>query len=301
MIPLPSWPYTPQEIRLACRTLQETVGVVKLHGYPFTLQHIGLIALPAFGAVRDHRHAEYEGLICLQGRAASAHGRALQPGSASIYPPHVSHAWQALGSPCLFLSLHIQSCLPLPRFEGTGWPIMPELVWLCYLAVTDIRKGALGWEDRAAAYLTCLTSSVLSLTGWNGEHGRKPIRADELLQVVDHFLLEHMSDPLTLEDVAAHVGMSTRSLVRRFPEVAGESVKARLQRFRLEFAARMLVDTAESISIIGARVGMDEVSYFCRRFREFAGMTPYQYRLAQLDAPARSEATPNDGTRESAS
>ena len=54
-------------------------------------------------------------------------------------------------------------------------------------------------------------------------------------------------------------------------------------------AARMLLDSGESVSAIAARVGVSDANYFCRIFKSVMGVSPSEYRLKQSAAVEKGQ------------
>ncbi|MET8631699.1 helix-turn-helix domain-containing protein [Streptomyces sp. NPDC004680] len=98
----------------------------------------------------------------------------------------------------------------------------------------------------------------------------------------------HLADPdLDAEGIAAGLHVSRRTLFRHF-EGTGESAMARLRSLRLERARVMLrTQPGKRISTIAQETGFSSSVQFYRAFRSVAGMTPSEYREADItDGPA---------------
>ena len=51
-----------------------------------------------------------------------------------------------------------------------------------------------------------------------------------------------------------------------------------LNQIRMEHAKRLLLDPARKVSEVGEMVGIDNTDYFTRRFKQYTGRTPSEYR-----------------------
>ena len=105
--------------------------------------------------------------------------------------------------------------------------------------------------------------------------------AAPLTQRVDEFLESHFSRDVTLEEVAAMVGMSKYALCHRYKSEQGVSVMEQLRRIRVAKAKQYLTAGNYSIAEIGRLCGFADASYFTRSFREQTGRTPREYRQKQ--------------------
>lgn len=99
---------------------------------------------------------------------------------------------------------------------------------------------------------------------------------------VRDFLFRHYSEPLTLDEVAAAVELDRFSLCRLFRERTGTTVMRELTSIRISKAKRMLRYTQEPIENVGRLCGFESHSYFTKRFGEYCGATPKEYRAKYM-------------------
>lgn len=85
---------------------------------------------------------------------------------------------------------------------------------------------------------------------------------------------------LTLDEIAAHAGMSTRTLNRRFREQTGTTPLQWLHRARIRRAQLLLETTAHPVDLIGGQVGFGSPTAFRDRFKRIVGTSPHAYRSA---------------------
>ncbi len=83
---------------------------------------------------------------------------------------------------------------------------------------------------------------------------------------------------ITVRDAAAICGFSSSHFMKLFKELTGKSFSQYLIDYRLEIAARQLVETSHKIIDIAENVGFHNVSYFSRAFHSKHGETPSAYR-----------------------
>jgi len=107
---------------------------------------------------------------------------------------------------------------------------------------------------------------------------RRQEREPPRLFDVSRFVLEHLDEPLSVERIAAGVGMSPRTLSRRCREHLNESPAELVRRIRLDEARRLLEDTALPLKDISARAGLGDASTMWRAFTRRLGVTPAGYR-----------------------
>ncbi|GGL18277.1 GlxA family transcriptional regulator [Mangrovihabitans endophyticus] len=94
------------------------------------------------------------------------------------------------------------------------------------------------------------------------------------------WLAENCGTDLTLERIAAHAGMSTRTLNRRFREQTGTTPLQWLHRARVRRAQHLLETTGDTVDRVAAMVGFGSPTAFRERFRRVVGTSPQAYRAA---------------------
>jgi AraC-like DNA-binding protein len=103
--------------------------------------------------------------------------------------------------------------------------------------------------------------------------------ADEaFLDRVTTALDEHLSrSSLTVDDLAAEVGLSARQLQRRLKRLTGCTAAAFIRRYRVECGATLLEDGATSVSRVAYRVGFGTPETFAKHFAKHFDCPPSTY------------------------
>ena len=73
--------------------------------------------------------------------------------------------------------------------------------------------------------------------------------------------------------------MSSNYFCHYFKKEIGKTPISFINEYRIEKACEMLSECNLPISNIALSVGFDNFSYFIRKFREYKGITPKEYRL----------------------
>jgi len=109
--------------------------------------------------------------------------------------------------------------------------------------------------------------------------GRSP-RSGERARLgrVEDYLRSHISDPVSLGDLASIAGCSTFQLIRFCKLHWGETPFRRLTRLRMERARELLRHTDVSIINISLECGYGNPAHFATAFRRSVGMSPSDYR-----------------------
>ncbi|MBI9020631.1 MAG: DNA-binding transcriptional regulator [Verrucomicrobia bacterium] len=92
------------------------------------------------------------------------------------------------------------------------------------------------------------------------------------------YIKEHFQEPITLEDIGTHAGMSKRGMEKAFLKHLGFSPATELRRIRLDTAKKLLTETDEKISAIAYDCGYSNSSNLSFAFNRECDMSPRTYR-----------------------
>lgn len=92
------------------------------------------------------------------------------------------------------------------------------------------------------------------------------------------FIRQHVKEVIQVADVVDAVGLSRRSLERRFRRALGRSVHKEIRRVHVEYISRMLVETNLPVSQIALNLGHRSAKHIARYFRQEKGMSLSAYR-----------------------
>ncbi|MFI0784178.1 GlxA family transcriptional regulator [Streptomyces lydicus] len=106
----------------------------------------------------------------------------------------------------------------------------------------------------------------------------RPDAPPDSLAAVLNWAVDHLAEPLTVDDLAARAHLSARTLARRFSEQLGTSPGRWLLHQRLMAARILLEDTDLPVEAIAAKVGLSSATNLRRRFRAAVHTTPAAYR-----------------------
>jgi len=91
------------------------------------------------------------------------------------------------------------------------------------------------------------------------------------------YMRAHLSEPLTVADLADLVSLSPSAFAHLFRDVTGRSPYQFLKELRLDRARELLVDGNLTVARISKDVGYASVSHFISEFRGRFGVTPRAY------------------------
>ncbi|MGI9607865.1 MAG: GlxA family transcriptional regulator [Acidimicrobiales bacterium] len=139
--------------------------------------------------------------------------------------------------------------------------------------------GRFGGQERvnAATRLMLLDSGRASqqpfaLTALHRDH------ADSVVHDAQTLVQNAVVDDLTVGGLAAAVGVSPRTLTRRFREALDITPQTYLEEVRVGAVRRLLEETQMPIDEVRTRVGFSDPTSFRRAFKRQTGLTPGDYR-----------------------
>ena len=124
--------------------------------------------------------------------------------------------------------------------------------------------------------MNALERALLWCDRANPESAGRPIN-DRIQKAIDH-LTDRVTEPHTLDDLAAHVSLSPSRFSHLFRAEVGLTPMQFLERQRIERAKLMLEQTAQPVQTIAHRVGFESPYYFSLRFKKATGRSPRAYR-----------------------
>ena len=109
---------------------------------------------------------------------------------------------------------------------------------------------------------------------------------DVILEKINRFILDHLTESLTISDIARELGYSVSHLRAVFRDRLGVSLGRYMRESRLSEAAQLLQNSESNVSEIGERCGFESLYAFSRAFRKAYGIPPRAYRQLVVEGNA---------------
>jgi len=163
----------------------------------------------------------------------------------------------------------------------------PQIERLLLMLMSELESDALGGELYVESLATALAihllrhHSSLSLRGEGDVRGGLGggLAAPQLRRVVD-YIDAHLTDHLSLDELAGIGGLSPRHFLRQFRKSTGLSPHQYVIRARVERAKTLLAGSAFPIAEIAGAAGFAHQQHLIRHFRRCTGVTPGRYRAS---------------------
>ena len=105
------------------------------------------------------------------------------------------------------------------------------------------------------------------------------VKNDQLHENISEYIAKNLSDPqLTYKTLIKQFHISKSALYNLFSLYFGMSPNAYIETKRIKLGAEMLINTEKSILEIATSAGIGDQNYFSRRFKQFVGVSPSEYK-----------------------
>ncbi len=107
-----------------------------------------------------------------------------------------------------------------------------------------------------------------------------PEQLGDRFAVTRAWAIERLGEPLTVDDLARHASVSTRTFSRRFVEDTGYTPLQWMLRARVDLARELLERTDHGVEQVAAEVGLGTGANLRLHFQRILGTSPREYRRA---------------------
>ena len=102
--------------------------------------------------------------------------------------------------------------------------------------------------------------------------------ASKLAAEISNYVRHHLSEHVTVEDVARHLYRGRSRLSTDFKKETGVNLSDFIMSQKIEEAKKLLRYSGKSLSAVTLYLGFSSQSHFTRTFKKFTGRTPKEYR-----------------------
>ncbi len=230
-----------------------------------------------------HDHPEFEIVYHPRGRGVTVlrDGTVLpfKEGGVVVYAPLVGHnqEMEASGEDlCVQISAPASEKLPvgalyLPHFESRS---LREELHLLSLGLPRLTKTEQTLFNLRA---TALLLELIHLACSRRDHDEAPAAEQHVLRA-EQFIRERFAEIRSLDEVAAHLGVTHDHLRHVFKTLRGISLIRHLNEVRIERAETLLHHSRLPLKQIATLCGFKDEYYFSAVFRQFTQSSPGDYR-----------------------
>lgn len=241
----------------------------------------------------------------------TVHGQHYQIGKGDLFiiPPHTLHSIDITSDQ----EIEIMGCEFMPAFINEGFTYMPEepsffdkvylehflqddnkaqyQISLDHITEVKIRnlmvEMLIEYERRSPFFEIALKANLLLMLSIlirqvNGEllkAGFKKVETykDIMNKAVEH-IHKHFHEDIKLEEMLSLSNLSRSTFCSLFKEWTGRTFNRYLTDIRISHAKGLLKQPELSVTDVCYATGFNELSYFCRTFKKYTGISPNYYR-----------------------
>ena len=240
---------------------------------------------------RPYGNPHYSCFLSLEGEGeltVSGETMKIREGECFILLPEVPCSYHGLGRKWIVSSAGFTGGISSSLFECLGlresgvYTISDPDIFIRYIArlreLTQNSHLQKDWSDCCYRFLLDL-SHALTFHVSNEIPEQKELPEDSYAFRVIRYLESHLSDPVSVTDLADLLGLNSEYLCTVFKKETGLTIIQYLQRLRIGQARMMLERFPErDAAEIGRACGYESPSYFGLQFKRITGSTPNQYR-----------------------
>jgi DNA-binding response OmpR family regulator len=115
------------------------------------------------------------------------------------------------------------------------------------------------------------------------DHSRLQTDDQLLVRKIETYLLSHVQQNISIEELAEHCFISRSSLDKKIRKFTNKSTSNYIRDFKLEIAKKMLEAGLKSIKKIANETGFSSVAYFSSSFMRYEGVSPTKYKSNLLN------------------
>ena len=132
------------------------------------------------------------------------------------------------------------------------------------------------------AYMDILVVQLMRSTSASMAQVSDPSAGNRQCATIRRYIDNHYKEPLTLDLLAAEVNVNKYYLAHTYKQTYGTSPINYMIARRIEEGKRLLTETDLALSQISGILGFSSASYFSQSFRKAEGISPVEYRKANM-------------------
>lgn len=195
----------------------------------------------------------------------------LKPGDAILFPQGSVRTRLETNTPAIYVSFNVtvpDSFTPavsgyLPNSLRSDTVTILESVKNAFKSVSEEKNA------KCTALFWYLYYQLVE-TAANNEHPH--------IKHIKQYVAEHLSEHITLDQVAESVHLSAQYCCTIFSKYMGQTLFDFITRQKVEYAKSLIITSRLPLAEIAERCGFADYNYFSRVFKNITGITASQYR-----------------------
>jgi PAS domain S-box-containing protein len=160
------------------------------------------------------------------------------------------------------------------RIIETGQPIVNKV------ELVQNEDGSINWHVTTKVPVRGADGSIIGVAGATRDlrKASASFQPYEQMERVVEYIRANYRGRIEPKDLAAVAHLSVSQLERKFRRMFHASPTQYVTRVRINAACHELAHSNKKIAVVAGELGFYDHSYFTKRFREFMGVSPAEYR-----------------------
>lgn len=146
-----------------------------------------------------------------------------------------------------------------------------------------LQQGSLEIAEKENALYEAFSSLLIRL-GQCHTPAVEPVEQPLAVLRAEDYIRANLQETISLETLADQAGLSPYHFLRIFKAAKGLPPHTFQTQLRIDLAKKLL-SRGEDIADVAYRIGFSDQCHFSRKFRQFTGATPRQYKMAETHRP----------------
>ena len=146
----------------------------------------------------------------------------------------------------------------------------------------EMQERELEHQMACQAYMDILAVQLMRNAGTSVTQVADSLPTNRQCATIRRYIDNHYKEPLTLDLLAAEAKVNKYYLAHAYKQAYGVSPIQYMITRRIQAGKRLLVETDLSLSQISGILGFSSASYFSQSFRKSEGISPAEYRKANV-------------------
>lgn len=194
----------------------------------------------------------------------------VQPGDMVLFAPCARGAHSKTGQDTFFQYLTFDLPGSTASFES-----LPRFLPGMDRVYDDLRRASARITDSALPSIAWVWGFC-----WSVAQPSSKYRGNNSLYQAEAYLRNNLDRRVSVVELAAQTGISSRQLLRLFRDEHNLTVQDYSRQLRIQEASRLLLNTELAIKAIAARVGYSDLQEFNKLIRSGTGASPSAFREA---------------------
>lgn len=114
---------------------------------------------------------------------------------------------------------------------------------------------------------------------WKESHSSQLTTSSNYVTMALEWIDKNLNRSIKIKEISSCLHLTPNHLSTVFQKEIGCSIGTYITIRRISLAKRLLAETDCQVQEITWKIGLNNTSYFCRMFKKYVGMSPYQYRM----------------------